>query len=439
MFEVSEGSSSFSQDLITVDCAVQTNYYSKLLAYLLIPILAVVVPLAIFLSWHFFRRGLGILIRRPYYGTVGDALNGSLLATMIIIFMTHPTVSRQVFNVFNCVDLDGTLYLVEDLSVECNEQDPQYLLWKQISFIALFAFCLGVPIYGFILLYFLRHKLKLPSTRSRFGFLYIGLNPSVYYWEMLTILRKLSIVYCVVFIKGKSVHQVFAALWVIQLSMIGHLFMRPYEAELAQRLELASLFSGFVTLMLGLMFEPTVQFDPKLNIYFMIGLIVVNGATAIALVTFLIRGKILMRLTKAERVIDWKRVAAEVFDDDAADAKRDLYQLFTGGERHLQDPATAAAYKEPMRAVVSEMMVDGAIPMDVDDINNIPNEIVDAHFQTLPDSDKAALDAIARSLALDVEAGDDFDGIGDDDAWGGDWGEEWDEEWEEEEEDLQQK
>ncbi len=423
MFQISQGTSSFSSDLFTVDCAIHSTYYSKMLVYLVIPVVAIVAPITVFTLYFMLRRGLGTIISRPYQAPYSDVLNLAVLATMIILFMTHPTVSRQVMDIFNCKEMDGQSYLVADLTIKCD--DPLYIFWRQVCFIILFTFCLGVPVYGFVLLTMLRKRLNLPSTRQRLGFLYIGLREERYYWELVTIIRKLGVVYCVVFINKNSVQQVFASIWLVQFSILGHLIFRPFQAALAHRLELASLVSGFITLMIGLMFEPSVGLPKVVTDYLVFALFAINGLTFACLVVFLVRGKVKQALAQNNdaETIDWRSIAANVFAEGQGDAANDLYWLFQEKEKALGDATLAEGYKGPMKSILLEMMLDRATPVLPDEADNIPDNVIDSYVLALKPTELTALDAIARSLNNDQRERDFGLGDEEDDDWDG-WAEE---------------
>jgi hypothetical protein len=67
----------------------------------------------------------------------------------------------------------------------------------------------GLPVAAFIQLFRIRHKLSDYDNTATFGFLYLGLNPSAFYWEILLHFRKvLMISINVFFTTFKSLYRV---------------------------------------------------------------------------------------------------------------------------------------------------------------------------------------------------------------------------------------
>ena len=103
-----------SQRLLSFDCFLNSAYqinklriaYSYLLIYLLLPIILVLIT---FVFWKIKAR-----LR-------GWAWASSRATTSIIVlfFLVHPSVTRQVFAIFNCRDIDGDARLIIDLEVVC--------------------------------------------------------------------------------------------------------------------------------------------------------------------------------------------------------------------------------------------------------------------------------------------------------------------------------
>jgi len=101
-----------------------------------------------------------------------------------------------------------------------------------------------------------------------------------------------------------------------------------------------------------------------------------------------------------------------------------VVSLIQDKQMHLQDPALAAQYKEPLQAIIAEMIIDPGKSMTPDDVKNIPAPMIDAMLNDMDPVELAALDAISRSLlpdAGDVKA-DHGEDDWDEEDWG-DWGE----------------
>ncbi|CDW71166.1 UNKNOWN [Stylonychia lemnae] len=135
---------------------------------------------------------------------------GKIVSSVIIIlFFIHPTITTQMFNAFNCQDIDGTLRLFEDLEVICYQGNhfyialfvalPSIIIWcNLVHFLKLLGF--GIPSYGYLLMSSRRNELNLVEVKERYGFLYNGYKQHSYYWEIFIMYRKLLIIIIQVFL-----------------------------------------------------------------------------------------------------------------------------------------------------------------------------------------------------------------------------------------------
>ena len=69
----------------------------------------------------------------------------------------------------------------------------------------IFAWGLGIPFFAFILLSRERKNLDSIAVRERLGFLYRGYRTQFYYWEILIMYRKISLIFISVFISSYGV------------------------------------------------------------------------------------------------------------------------------------------------------------------------------------------------------------------------------------------
>lgn len=86
----------------------------------------------------------------------------------------------------------GRLFLREDLSIACYEQD--HLLWMLgLGQPAMLLRVLGFPIAKVHALYTRRQRLDAEKTHATYGFLYNGFKPGSYRWEVVVDARKILI------------------------------------------------------------------------------------------------------------------------------------------------------------------------------------------------------------------------------------------------------
>ena len=91
---------------------------------------------------------------------------------------------KNTFMLFACRSLTGEpgrLFLREDLSIACYEQD--HLLWMLgLGLPAMLLWVLGFPIAKVLALYTRRHRLDDEHTHATYGFLYNGFKPGFSWW-----------------------------------------------------------------------------------------------------------------------------------------------------------------------------------------------------------------------------------------------------------------
>ena len=60
------------------------------------------------------------------------------------LFLMYPTVIKSLLQALNCVEIDGTLYLQEDYSIECFTGTHSDYVFATYFFLALYG--LGIPL-----------------------------------------------------------------------------------------------------------------------------------------------------------------------------------------------------------------------------------------------------------------------------------------------------
>jgi hypothetical protein len=105
-------------------------------------------------------------------------------------------------------------------------------------------FVVGVPITGIYIIYLNRAKMKHRTMRSAFGFLFEGYREGALYWEFAVLLRKVAILAVSLFWQDPFLQSV-AALFVIMISIVVHMWFLPYKKAFLNNTELASLICLF--------------------------------------------------------------------------------------------------------------------------------------------------------------------------------------------------
>jgi hypothetical protein len=178
----------------------------------------------------------------------------SILVAMVIL---HPTLTRQSLFLFMCVKVEDGTYLRKDVQLECyTNEHISYLMAVGIP--GVIGYVIGIPAVTFWVLFRRRFKLNLEgpagaATRKTYGFIYQGYG--IFYWEVVIMVRKVSMVVVAVFGLRASVQtQALMALLVVLLAASAHVHLKPFDVSILDRLELYGLVTAFITLYFGMFF-----------------------------------------------------------------------------------------------------------------------------------------------------------------------------------------
>ncbi|CDW83118.1 UNKNOWN [Stylonychia lemnae] len=118
---------------------------------------------------------------------------------VILLFLVHPNIVKYVFDVFNCVDIDGESRLKNDLALICYSNKHQFWAFG-LGLPVLIVWGLGIPLFAFILIETEKKSLESVATREKYGFLYRGYKSRFYYWEIFITYRKMFLIFIQVFL-----------------------------------------------------------------------------------------------------------------------------------------------------------------------------------------------------------------------------------------------
>jgi hypothetical protein len=109
-----------------------------------------------------------------------------------------------MFNDFNCKDIDGEYRVYNDMSIIC--WDKIHSFWSYtVAMPSIIVWGLGIPFFALILLIRERKKLAELEIREKFGFLYNGYKLDYFYWEIIIMYRKITLIFISVFIQSYGV------------------------------------------------------------------------------------------------------------------------------------------------------------------------------------------------------------------------------------------
>lgn len=157
----------------------------------------------------------------------------------------HPSTSESL----------TTRYLCCAVRLECF--DAQWTFTAFVAAVMLVVYTLGLPLGIALWLRSRRHELDDPSVRSTMGFLYevYGTKSGQYLWEVVELLRKLTLTSLVLFFNAGSPFQITFALVVCTYAHVAHGMYRPFVERSSYLLQHFSLGTTTFVFVMGLLFK----------------------------------------------------------------------------------------------------------------------------------------------------------------------------------------
>ncbi|RYY38151.1 hypothetical protein EON62_00620, partial [archaeon] len=235
-------------DLQSVICAMSLRYYPRFIGYMLLPVLAVLLPYLLLLLYHACSERCPRLGLKPM--TLRKVGKSTMTSAGVLLFFIHNAVTAAILNVWNCAPLRKGGYLLSHPDVSCHTPD-HLLLQRVVAPILLVVYGAGIPALAVFLLWRNRRWLASRRMLKYFSFAYDGFRRHVYWWECWTLLRKVSFLAAGVLVVDPQLQLATGlSLMIIVLSM--HIYLQPYEERFLNALESLAL-AGSLVMYLGML------------------------------------------------------------------------------------------------------------------------------------------------------------------------------------------
>jgi hypothetical protein len=120
---------------------------------------------------------------------------------MSILVILYNELCKKSFSSFLCDTLpDGKQFLTADPTVECGTRDHQTMIG--FSILGILVYVVGVPAFFGYVLWRKRQvdELKKVETCEMYGFLYLGIRPDMYGWQLVMLLRRFCLCFIMIFL-----------------------------------------------------------------------------------------------------------------------------------------------------------------------------------------------------------------------------------------------
>ena len=123
---------------------------------------------------------------------------------IVLLFMVHPNIVQINFQNFRCLDTDGTERVLEDLEVICFSNVHKFYSFS-VAIPSIIIWGIGIPLFALLLLFRDRKNLDEISVKKKYGFFYRGYKSTFYFWEIVIMYKKVTVIIISVFMSTVGV------------------------------------------------------------------------------------------------------------------------------------------------------------------------------------------------------------------------------------------
>ena len=282
LFFVSSLADGLPLSLHPVLCVLQPTFYSQLALYLALPIAAVALSYAVGLAYH----GITLLLRRRRIKSMARTIRtmqaqgqsidfakhswqstkeAIKVAIVVLCFLLYSKVAKTTMSTFHLYphgvrtdpnDASLKYLLYQDFRLEAFTTSHAQAIALAIGSLVVYVF--GLPLSGLLLLWRHKHKLQTPRVFHQYGFMYAGydLTRRLWWWELVIIVRKLTMLSLVIFISSES-SATLAALGVTTVFLSLQLGVKPYNQPLYNAIETVFVATQFTLQLLSALHQFT--------------------------------------------------------------------------------------------------------------------------------------------------------------------------------------
>lgn len=228
---------------LQVDCVDEEYFWTKVWATATLPVLLMF--------------GLTILFLLPGYLMAADTKNPKLERKAVrwqwwklcyySLFLLYPSVSAVVVRLYNCIDVNNAVYLVQDFTVLCNSKERVNAAYINIIFVLFWP--IGVPFFFGMQLFRYRDRLQEVGVRCSLGLLYDAYEHNTWWFELVDMAHKLTMCCLIVFFPKTAQLQV--AMFVVVSYTLVILWKAPYIRKGDDKLHLLSQAELFLLILAG--------------------------------------------------------------------------------------------------------------------------------------------------------------------------------------------
>jgi len=254
--------------LSAVKCVVTSTYYTKLWTFCIIPVLLITgVILFVLIPGYIANSG-----STPEGRTARKIVRKKTWKLVLFtLFLVYPSVSSFVLRLYVCKYVDGVAYLVADFAITC--YDSTYNFHARLDIITVILYPVGIPLFIYAMINRYKNRLDEVGIRAELGFLYDAYDRQFFFWELLDMVHKLTLVSLIAFLPYNL--QMPGGIVVVGLYTMALLVCQPYIRKGDDKLHLISQVEILCLLVAGHVFQTDfTKYDKKMDIIMSVILII---------------------------------------------------------------------------------------------------------------------------------------------------------------------
>jgi hypothetical protein len=166
----------------------------------------------------------------------GESQQTTRITWVVAAVLFQPTITKQTFALLPTVEVDGTSYLANDMSVAVGSSDYHSAIVVAATTIIIFV--VGIPLAVLRVLRNPEHRFA-----PAFAFLFGSFATNKRWWPVTVIWRKTAIT-AAVSVLTEPWQQLYIATWILALSLVWHMLTLPYKSPVLNTLETKMLSSA---------------------------------------------------------------------------------------------------------------------------------------------------------------------------------------------------
>lgn len=181
-----------------------------------------------------------------------DAILLAVATTFVMsTYLLYSKVTKALLTVFSFEEVDGSTWLKLDMGTIAF--DNQHIAMMCVAGIGLFIFSGCIPLVALWLMHAHRYRMNERKVKIIAGFVTDGYREGVaWFWEFIILARKLGVVVVALFIPDSFLQSWWASV-LLCLSITIHIAVRPYQMQVMNVLEFASLSCVLMTQLAGIL------------------------------------------------------------------------------------------------------------------------------------------------------------------------------------------